>query len=106
AVTGPSGAQQAEVWDPQIVILDLMLPGMTVWEVCRQIRRTRRMPIIMVTAQGEEDDSIRGFEEGADDYVVKPVLPRELVARVKAHLRRAQAPPITPEGQRIEQGAV
>lgn len=76
---------------PDLVILDLMLPGLDGWEVCRQIRSHSRVPIIMLTARGEEVDRIVGLELGADDYVVKPFSPRELVARVKAVLRRGAA---------------
>ncbi len=73
---------------PDLVILDLMLPGLDGWEVCRQIRSGSQVPIIMLTARTEEVDRIVGLELGADDYVVKPFSPRELVARVKAVLRR------------------
>ncbi len=76
-----------------LVVLDLMLPGTSGLEVCREIRKSRSVPVLMLTALGEEDDRVRGFELGADDYVVKPFSPRELVARVKAILRRQ-----TPEG--------
>ena len=76
---------------PDLIILDLMLPGMDGWEVCRQIRSTSRVPIIMLTAHSEEVDRIVGLELGADDYVVKPFSPREMVARVKAVLRRGAA---------------
>lgn len=71
-----------------IVILDLMMPGMDGWEVCREIRKISFVPIIMLTARGEEIDRVLGLEMGADDYVVKPFSPREMVARVKAILRR------------------
>ena len=73
---------------PDLVILDLMLPGLDGWEVCRQIRTSSKVPIIMLTARAEEVDRIVGLELGADDYVVKPFSPRELVARAKAILRR------------------
>jgi two-component system, OmpR family, response regulator ResD len=78
---------------PDLVILDLMLPGLDGREVCRQIRATSRVPIILLTAGGEEIDRIVGLELGADDYVVKPFSPRELVARAKAVLRRGAAGP-------------
>ncbi len=71
-----------------LVVLDLMLPGTSGLEVCREIRKTLTVPVLMLTALGDEDDRVRGFEFGADDYVVKPFSPRELVARVKAILRR------------------
>jgi len=73
---------------PDLVILDLMLPGLDGWQVCRRIRAESRVPVLMLTARGDEEDRVRGFELGADDYVVKPFLPRELVARVRALLRR------------------
>jgi DNA-binding response OmpR family regulator len=102
AATGRTGVQQAIAWLPHLIILDLMLPELDGWEVCRQIRQTSRMPILMVTARSEEEDRLRGFAEGADDYVVKPFLPRELVARVRSHIRRAQEPPVSPGRERIE----
>lgn len=102
ARTGPEGVSLAAEGSPHLVVLDLMLPGLDGWEVCRRIRRLSRVPILMVTARGEEEDRLRGFAEGADDYVVKPFLPRELVARVKAHLRRAQEPPVSPGRERME----
>jgi phosphate regulon transcriptional regulator PhoB len=81
---------------PALVVLDLMLPGLDGMEVCRRLRgspATRGIPVIMLTAKAEEVDRIVGLEMGADDYVPKPFSPRELVARVKAVLRRAAAPP-------------
>lgn len=100
--TGSEGVSRAQEWSPDLIILDLMLPRVNGWEVCRFIRRFSRAPILMVTARDEEEDRVRGFEEGADDYVVKPFLPRELVARVKAHIRRAKAPSVSPGRERIE----
>ena len=82
-----------EDWD--LIVLDLMMPGMDGWTVCREIRKTTDLPIIMLTARDAEVDRIIGLELGADDYVVKPFSPRELVARVKAVLRRSQAVPVT-----------
>jgi two-component system phosphate regulon response regulator PhoB len=82
---------------PDLVVLDWMLPLMSGLEACRQIRRrpeTRALPIIMLTARGEEADRVRGLEGGADDYLTKPFSPRELVARVRAVLRRARPEPI------------
>lgn len=76
---------------PDVVILDLMLPGLHGLSVCQAIRRTSRVPILMLSARGEEADKIRGLGLGADDYVVKPFSPNEIVARVKALLRRSQA---------------
>jgi two-component system, OmpR family, response regulator ResD len=72
-----------------LVILDLMLPGMSGTEICREIRKLSSIPIIMLTARVEEDDRIAGFSIGADDYITKPFSPREVVARVRAVLRRA-----------------
>ncbi|MEJ2661279.1 MAG: response regulator, partial [Desulfobacteraceae bacterium] len=69
---------------PDLVILDLMLPRMDGWEVCRRLRQDSDVPVIMLTARGEEIDRVSGLTLGADDYVVKPFSPRELVARVKA----------------------
>jgi DNA-binding response OmpR family regulator len=73
---------------PALMILDLMLPGLDGWEVCRQVRRESDLPIIMLTARSDDVDKIVGLELGADDYLAKPFNPRELVARVKAVLRR------------------
>jgi len=75
---------------PDIVILDLMLPGINGWDVCRQIRKETDVPILMLTARDEETDRLIGLEMGADDYVTKPFSPREVVARAKAILRRTQ----------------
>jgi len=75
---------------PALVVLDVMLPGLDGFEVCRQIRRESDVPIVMLTARGEDADKIVGLELGADDYLAKPFNPRELAARVKAILRRAQ----------------
>jgi DNA-binding response OmpR family regulator len=73
---------------PNIVILDIMLPGIDGWQVCREIRKVSNIPIIMLSAKGETFDKVLGLELGADDYVVKPFEPKELVARLKAVLRR------------------
>lgn len=75
---------------PDLVILDLMLPHVDGWEICRQIRHQHDTPIIMLTAQGEETDRILGLELGADDYITKPFSPREVVARVRALFRRVK----------------
>ncbi|MBM7855462.1 two-component system response regulator ResD [Desulfohalotomaculum tongense] len=77
--------------DYDLVILDLMMPGIDGWEVCRRIRQHSEIPVIMLTARGDEIDRVLGLELGADDYIVKPFSPREVVARVKAVLRRAGA---------------
>ncbi len=78
---------------PQLVILDIMLPKLDGFSVCRELRRFSRVPVLMLTAKEEEVDKILGLELGADDYVTKPFSPRELVARVKAILRRTQPAP-------------
>ncbi|RDV80728.1 response regulator transcription factor [Ammonifex thiophilus] len=91
-LTTASGAEALEILKDEavdLVILDLMLPGIDGWEVCRQIRSSSQLPVIMLTAKGELQDKLQGFELGADDYVVKPFDPQELIARVKAVLRRA-----------------
>ncbi|CZQ89009.1 response regulator YycF [Trichococcus ilyis] len=88
-------AQFAEV-GPDIILLDLMLPKMDGLEVCREIRKTSDVPIIMLTAKDSEIDKVLGLELGADDYVTKPFSNRELVARVKANLRRQAAPVAAP----------
>ncbi|WP_207636679.1 response regulator transcription factor [Desulfurispora thermophila] len=76
-----------------LLILDIMLPGMDGWEICRRVRAQSDLPIIMLTARDDEIDRVLGLEMGADDYVTKPFSPRELVARVKAVLRRARSQP-------------
>jgi DNA-binding response OmpR family regulator len=89
ASTGPAAVAAARSSRPDLVVLDLGLPGMDGYDVTRSIRSQSATPIIMLTARSEETDRIIGLELGADDYVVKPFSPRELVARVKAVLRRA-----------------
>ncbi len=89
AIDGQMGLRLARSEKPDILILDLMLPGMDGLELCRTLRRETTMPIIILTARGTEADRILGLELGADDYVVKPFSPRELVARARAVLRRA-----------------
>jgi DNA-binding response OmpR family regulator len=90
---GLTGLELARNTGPDLVVLDLMLPGMNGLEVCRQLRRTSTVPVIMLTALGEETDRIVGLEVGADDYVTKPFSPRELTLRVRSVLRRAAAAP-------------
>ncbi len=77
--------------DPDLLLLDVMLPGKDGFEICREVRKTSNLPIIMLTARGDVIDRVSGLELGADDYVAKPFEPRELVARVQATLRRAEA---------------
>jgi len=90
AVDGKQGLNLFRTNSVDIVILDIMLPEIDGWTVCREIRRTSNIPIILLTARGEEFDKLFGFELGADDYLVKPFSPKELLARVKALLRRAE----------------
>jgi two-component system, OmpR family, response regulator ResD len=95
ALDGQSALDLAVTWRPDLVVLDLMLPGIGGLEVCRRLRAEQDpqvpLPVIMLTALGEESDRVRGLEGGADDYVTKPFSPRELTLRVQAVLRRAQA---------------
>jgi DNA-binding response OmpR family regulator len=96
---GQTGLMLAQRHRPILVILDLMLPKLDGWEVCRRLHRDSDVPVIMLTARGDEIDRISGLTLGADDYVVKPFSPRELVARAKAVLRRTTLTPPAPEGQ-------
>ena len=90
AVNGAEALAVARREKPDLIILDLMLPDIDGWEVCRTLRRETGTPIIMLTARSDESDQIVGLELGADDYITKPFSPRTLVARVRAVLRRAQ----------------
>lgn len=90
ALDGPSGLQAARALQPELIVLDVMLPGMDGIEVLTRLRRTSDVYVIMLTARSEETDKIVGLSVGADDYLTKPFSPRELVARVKAALRRLQ----------------
>ncbi|MGW3485689.1 response regulator [Streptomyces sp. NPDC001054] len=90
---GPSALARAHTHRPDLVVLDLMLPGMDGLEVCRRMRARHPVPVIMLTARGDEDDRILGLERGADDYVTKPFSPRELVLRVESVLRRTRPDP-------------
>ena len=95
AARGADAIEQARKHAPDCILLDLMLPDLNGYQVCEQIRRTDlRTPILMLTARGQEADKIRGLDVGADDYVTKPFSPRELLARVKAVLRRSEEPPV------------
>src|SRR5438477_11142130 len=89
---GVVARERASARPPDLVVLDLMLPGMSGLEVCRRIRELAPIPVIMLTARGEEGDRVIGLELGADDYVTKPFSPRELVLRIAAVLRRAHGP--------------
>lgn len=104
AVDGEAGLATALTWLPDLVVLDLVLPGLDGLEVCRRLRSSAPIPVVLLTARGEEDDRIAGLELGADDYVTKPFSPRELTARVQAVLRRA-AGEVTSDGVRVLHGA-
>jgi two-component system, OmpR family, alkaline phosphatase synthesis response regulator PhoP len=104
AYDGKKAMQIARNDRPDLVILDLMLPEMDGWDVCRALRKESDVPIIMLTARVEESDKLIGLELGADDYVTKPFSPRELVARVRSVLRRAEGMPAKPE--RLSHGEI
>lgn len=93
AADGPAALERFAARRPDLVVLDLMLPGMDGFEVCRRMRAHGPVPVIMLSARGDEDDRVLGLETGADDYVTKPFSPRELVLRVDSVLRRAGATP-------------
>jgi phosphate regulon transcriptional regulator PhoB len=98
---GADAIERARELRPDVVLLDIMIPQLNGWEVCRRLKqepRTRAIPVIMVTGRVEEGDKILGFEMGADDYITKPFSPRELVARIRAVVRRGA--PITPQDRK------
>lgn len=105
---GQLGLKEAVSKQPSLILLDLMLPGMSGMEICRMLRQkaeTRNIPVIMLTAKGEESDKVLGLELGADDYVTKPFSPKELIARIRAVLRRsAEELGVLPDTPRIELG--
>jgi len=90
ALNGQEGLHQTNLTNPDLVVLDVMMPGMDGWEVCRRLRERSAVPVIMLTAKGEEIDKLRGFRLGVDDYVTKPFSFAELVARVGAVLTRVR----------------
>ena len=101
ALTGEEGLAAARREGPDVVVLDLMLPGIDGLEVCRHLKKdakTARIPVVMVTARGEEADVVAGLELGADDYVVKPFSPKVLIARLRSVLRRAKVQEKDPDG--------
>ena len=111
AYDGEAGLQLALEQNPDLILLDLMLPKMDGFDVCRNLRKENRStPVIMLTAREEETDKVLGLELGADDYITKPFSMRELLARVKANIRRnemvAGAPAPTPSGSRMELGRI
>jgi two-component system response regulator RegX3 len=97
AATGPDALAEFDKTGADIVLLDVMLPGIPGTEVCRRIRQTSNVPVIMVTAKDDEIDKVVGLELGADDYVTKPYSPRELVARIRAVLRRGAEVDLAPD---------
>ncbi len=103
---GLAVAERFERLKPDLVILDLMLPGKDGLTLCRELRRHHAIPILILTAKGENIDQVLGLEMGADDYVVKPVEPRVLLARVEALLRRTRAAPAQPRDAKLVAGRV
>ncbi len=89
---GYAALEAAKSFSPDLILLDIMLPGIDGYEVCRELRKTSNVPIIMLSAKGEVFDKVLGLELGADDYIIKPFDSKEMVARVKAVLRRYQTP--------------
>lgn len=98
AYDGEAAVAAFEAEKPALVLLDVMMPKMDGWEVCRRIRASSEVPVIMLTAKGETFDKVLGLELGADDYVVKPFDTKEVVARIKAVLRRCAAAQKSPDG--------
>lgn len=96
---GPSVLEYLKSETPQLILLDIMLPGMDGYEVCRRIRQTSSVPIIMITAKISESDRLKGFDIGADDYVCKPFSPREVIARIKSVIRRTSEKPSPPKNE-------
>jgi two-component system, OmpR family, response regulator RegX3 len=104
AATGFSGLDLARRTSPDLVLLDLMLPEMSGLDVCRQIRMSSDVPIIMLTAKDSEADKVTGLELGADDYMTKPFSMRELIARVRAHLRRSAKTGVLADSNEVLRG--
>jgi DNA-binding response OmpR family regulator len=104
AADGPAGVELCERIRPDLVVLDLMLPGFDGLEVCRRIQRNRPVAVLMLTARDSETDMLVGLGVGADDYMTKPFSPRELVARVRALLRRVERAPAPPVGGKVTVG--
>lgn len=105
AADAEEGFRKLHREDPDLLLLDVMLPGKDGFEICREVRKSSNIPIIMLTARGDVIDRVSGLELGADDYIGKPFEPRELVARVQATLRRAEAT-TAPSGKLVFEGLV
>ncbi len=103
---GEAGLDRAIEWEPDLVVLDVMLPGIDGFEVCRRLRRSTPTPVVMLTARAEEDDRVLGLELGADDYVTKPFSPRELTARIAAVLRRSAGAVVPNAGGPLRAGSI
>jgi DNA-binding response OmpR family regulator len=101
AYTAEDGLGLAKSHEPDLALLDIMVPNMGGWELCRRLRTFSEIPIVFLTALGDVDDVVRGLETGADDYIVKPFKEKELLARIRAHLRRV---PDAKQSQRLEFG--
>ena len=99
---GEDALKCAQVNNPDLILLDIMLPALDGWQVCREIRKTSNVPIIMLTAKGETFDKVLGLELGADDYVTKPFSVRELMARIKANLRKVEVKSALVDGDKTE----
>ena len=102
AEDGVEALERFSAENPDLVLLDVMMPRMDGWEVCRHIRQTSQVPIIMLTARGEEDDELQGFSLGADEYIAKPFSLKILLARIEAVFRRGTAAPSSPESKKPE----
>ncbi len=106
ALDGITGLEMALTENPDLILLDVMLPGLDGWEVCKKVREHSQVPIIMLTAREDEVDKVLGLELGADDYITKPYSMRELAARVKANLRRSTAAPAPKEAEPENQNTI
>ena len=104
AETGEAALEAFARQPADVVLIDIMLPGIDGFEVCRSLRRSSDVPIIMVTARADTHDVVAGLEAGADDYLTKPFAPKELSARIRALLRRARTPEHVPSGQALRFG--
>lgn len=109
AINGEAGLKVAQSIKPDLVVLDIMLPGINGLKVCQKLKEhyeTKAIPIVMLSAKGEENDIVFGLELGADDYIAKPFSPNELIARIRSVLRRSNQHSTTPESDRIEVGNI